>query len=227
MIVIQNARLRSFLRILTLLLIPSVAVLGYFLLRGTGYVVTSVTVASLSVVLFLCGFDRRKTGSRRLVLVSVMIALSVLGRFFPLLKPVTAVAVITGVYLGMEAGFLTGAFSALISNFYYGQGPWTPFQMFAWGILAFLAGALARPLQKSRALLCLYGALSGILYSLIMDIWSAVLASGGFSLSIYLAKVVTALPHTVLYAVSNVIFLFLMAKPFGEKLTRIKRKYGV
>ncbi|MBQ9748899.1 MAG: ECF transporter S component [Clostridia bacterium] len=227
MIVIQNARLRSFLRILTLLLIPSVAVLGYFLLRGTGYVVTSVTVASLSVVLFLCGFDRRKTGSRRLVLVSVMIALSVLGRFFPLLKPVTAVAVITGVYLGMEAGFLTGAFSALISNFYYGQGPWTPFQMFAWGILAFLAGALARPLQKSRTLLCLYGALSGILYSLIMDIWSAVFASGGFSLPIYLAKVVTALPHTVLYAVSNVIFLFLMAKPFGEKLTRIKRKYGV
>ncbi len=228
MIVIRSKTLRTVLRVLLpALVIPAAALGGYLALRSGGYVFTCVAVAMLSVLLFLCGFERKKTGARRLVLVCVMIALSVIGRFFPFFKPITAIAVITGVYLGAEAGFLTGSFSALISNFYYGQGPWTPFQMFAWGILGFFAGLMGKRLGKSRVLLCTYGALSGILYSLIMDVWSAVLASGGFSLEIYLAKVITALPHTTLYAVSNVVFLLVMAKPFGEKLTRIKLKYGV
>lgn len=228
MIVIQNKTARSVLRVLIpLLLMPCAVMLGIFVFDEKAHAFISVLVAMLSVILFLCGFDRKKTGTRRLILISVMIALSVVGRFFPLFKPVTAFAVIAGMYFGAEAGFLTGSFSALISNFYFGQGPWTPFQMFAWGILGFAAGLMGKPLKKSRVMLYGYAFLSGILYSLVMDIWTVLWELGGFSAEVYLAKMLTALPHTLLYAVSNVIFLFLFARPFGEKLERVKLKYGV
>ena len=228
MIVIKNKTVRTVFRVLIpAIMIPLSVVLGMFVFDEKAYAFVSVAVAMLSVVLFLCGFDRKKTGTRRLILISVMIALSVVGRFFPLFKPVTAYAVIAGMYFGAEAGFLTGSFSALISNFYFGQGPWTPFQMFAWGLLGFLAGVMNQPLKKSRVMLYAYAFFSGILYSLVMDIWTVLWELGGFSAEVYLAKMLTALPHTLLYAVSNVIFLLLFAKPFGEKLDRVKLKYGV
>ncbi len=228
MIVIKNKTVRAVFRVLIpALLIPLAVALGIFVFDEKAHAFVSVAVAMLSVVLFLCGFDRKKTGTRRLILISVMIALSVVGRFFPLFKPVTAFAVISGIYFGAEAGFLTGSFSAIISNFYFGQGPWTPFQMFAWGLLGFLAGVMGNPLKQNRIFLYSYAFLSGILYSLVMDIWTVLWELGGFSMEAYLAKMLTALPHTLLYAVSNVIFLFLFAKPFGEKLERVKLKYGV
>jgi energy-coupling factor transport system substrate-specific component len=60
-----------------------------------------------------------------------------------------------------------------------------------------------------------------------MDIWTMLWEVGGFQAEIYLAAILTSLPHMILYAVSNVIFLLLFAKPFGEKLTRVRIKYGV
>ena len=162
-----------------------------------------------------------------MVIVAVMIALSVVGRMFPIIKPVTAFAVISGMFLGSEAGFLVGSFSALISNFYFGQGPWTPFQMLAWGLIGFFAGVLASPLKRSRLFLYFYGILAAVAFSLLMDVWSAVWLAGEFVPSLYFAKLLTSLPHTALYAASNVIFLILFAKPFSEKLGRIKIKYGI
>lgn len=228
MIVIKNKTARTVFRVLlSALLIPLTVLFGIFFMDEQAYIFIALAVAVLSVFLFFCGFDRKKTGTRRLILVSVMIALSVAGRFFPLFKPVTAFAVITGIYFGAEAGFLTGSFSALISNIYFGQGPWTPFQMFAWGILGFLAGLLSNPLKKHRLLLYLYGFFAGIAFSMIMDIWTALWAGGTLIPELYLTKILTALPHTLLYAVSNIVFLALFAKPFGEKLERVKIKYGV
>ena len=64
-------------------------------------------------------------------------------------------------------------------------------------------------------------------YSLIMDVWTVLWYNGGFSSQLYAAALTAALPITLMYAVSNVIFLLLIARPFGEKLERIKTKYGV
>jgi len=206
---------------------PLAIIIGVTLLEQKNYALVATVVAILSLLLFAAGYEKKKTGSRRMVIVAVMIALSVAGRFIPLFKPVTALTVITAVWLGGEAGFLVGAMSALISNFYFGQGPWTPFQMFVCGLIGLLAGALSAPLKKSRLLMVLYGFVSGIAYSLIMDIWTVLWYNSGFSAELYLAALLSATPHTALYAVSNVIFLWLLAKPFGEKLERVKVKYGV
>ena len=140
----------------------------------------------------------------------------------PFFKPVTAFVIIAGVAFGGEAGFLTGSLSAVLSNFYFGQGPWTPFQMLAWGIIGLLAGVFAKGLKKSRLLLYGFGALSGVLFSLLVDVWTALWT--GIS---YVAALLSALPVTAVYAVSNVVFLLVLARPVGEMLERVKTKYGL
>lgn len=228
MMVIKNPTVRKILKFLIpALLIPLVIIIGVTLLKQKHYALVASFVALLSLLLFAAGYEKKKTGSRRMVIVAVMITLSVVGRFIPLFKPVTALTIITAVWLGGEAGFLVGAMSALISNFYFGQGPWTPFQMFAWGLIGLIAGLLSVPLKKHRLLMTLYGLFSGMAYSFVMDIWTVLWYDKAFSAELYWAALLTAVPYTILYSVSNVIFLWLLAKPFGEKLERIKVKYGV
>lgn len=171
--------------------------------------------------------QQKRFKTRRNVLIAIMTALSVVGRLIPFFKPVTAMTIITGMYLGGKSGFLVGALSAFLSNFYFGQGPWTPYQMIAWGMIGVLAGCFAKLFKKFRLLLSLFAVLSGILFSLIMDIWTVLWYNKTFHLGLYLSAFVTSLPHTILYAISNVIFLWILAKPFGEKLERIKIKYGI
>ena len=230
-LLIRNQKLRRILGMLIpFVFIPAVVIAFSFGPGRKHYALSSLLITLGAIVVFSCGFERRKTGTRRLVVVAVMTALSVIGRFvftaIPAFKPITAVVVITAVYLGGEAGFLTGALSALISNFYFGQGPWTPFQMLSWGLIGLIAGLIAAPMKKSRIALSLYGIFAGCVYSFIMDIWSVVWYNGAFSMPLYTAALATALPHTIIYAVSNVIFLNLVSRPFGEKLHRIKLKYG-
>ena len=162
-----------------------------------------------------------------MVIAAVMIALCFAGRFIPFLKPISALTIIAGMYLGGETGFLVGAMTAVLSNFYFGQGPWTAFQMLAWGMIGLIAGILSEPLRRSRIFLLIYGAAAGMMYSFRMDIWTVLWYAEGFQLKLYLAALVTAIPYTASYVVSNVLFLSLLAKPFGEKLQRIKKKYGV
>lgn len=228
MIVIKNKKLRSVIRIaVPFVLIPIAVFLGQEVFSSKNHLFISLLIACLSLVLFLSGFEKKKTGSRRLVIVSVMTALCIVGRFIPFFKPITALTIITAMYLGGEAGFLVGALSAVLSNFYFGQGPWTPFQMLAWGMIGLAAGYLAAPLKKSRAFLCIFGVLSGVLFSFLMDVWSVMWYAGTLDISKYLAGLLAAIPHTALYAISNFIFLWFLAPPFGEKLERVKIKYGV
>ncbi len=228
MLFIQNKRTRQILKwSIPLLLIPAIVVLGALVFHEKRYLFISFSVAVLAVILFLAGIEHKQVGTRRMVIVSVMTALCIAGRFIPFFKPITALTVITSIYLGSEAGFLTGAMAAVLSNFYFGQGPWTPFQMLAWGMIGWIAGFLAGPLQRCRAFLLAYGILSGIAYSFMMDVWTVLWYNDHFDLALYLAALGTAIPYTVMYAVSNFLFLWWMAKPFGEKLGRIKLKYGV
>ena len=114
-----------------------------------------------------------------------------------------------------------------MSGFYFGMGAFLPFQMLAWGLIGLAAGFCAKPLKKSRVLLLIFGVAAGLVFSLVMDVWTVLWYDDGFHLSLYLSAIVAALPHTILYAVSNFAFLWLFAKPFGEKLARIQLKYGI
>ncbi|MCR4722008.1 MAG: ECF transporter S component [Lachnospiraceae bacterium] len=228
MLVIKSSAIRKILRILIpFFVIPAAVLLGAYVFEDKVYAYISLVITILAIVLFISGFERRETGSRRMVIVVVMTVLAVIGRFIPIIKPVAAITVITGVFLGGESGFLVGAMTAVISNFFWGQGPWTPFQMFSWGMIGLGAGLLGRHLRKSQPLLYIYGMFAGLLFSVIMDVWTVLWYNDGFSWEPYLAAIVSAAPMTVLYAVSNVIFLALLFKPVGKKLDRIKTVYGI
>lgn len=228
MIVIENKSVRNILKFLVpFIIIPLLAIAGSLAITGKSHIIISSAAAVFSLLLFSAGFEKKNTGSRRMVIVAVMVALCIVGRFIPLFKPITAITVITAVYLGGEAGFLTGSLAAFISNFYFGQGPWTAFQMLAWGLIGLVAGYFSKPLKKYKVLLLIYGVLSGVIYSFVMDIWTVLWYNSGFDSGLFFSAVVSALPFTVIYAVSNFVFLWFMAKPFGEKLERIKIKYGV
>lgn len=213
------------------LLIPAVVLGGALIFRDRQYAYITLCVAVLSCLPFFLHFERSANDVKRLILIAVMVALSVAGRmlFAPLqhFKPVTALVIITAMYFGSEAGFLTGALSAVLSNFYFGQGPWTPFQMFSWGMIGFFSGLLAPLLRRSHIALCIWGGIGGVLYSFLMDIWTVLWADGYFNLPRYFAAIASAVPVTAVYVVSNILFLLVLAKPIGKLLARMKTKYAL
>lgn len=214
-----------------LVAIPLLIVLGVWLFEDRKYNVISMVIALLSCVPFFIRFEKGKNGAREVVVIAVMTAFSVIGRLafspIPAFKPVTAITIIAGIALGAESGFMVGSLTAIVSNIFFGQGPWTPFQMLGWGLIGLIAGYLERPLRRHRVLLLLYGVAAGIFFSLLMDIFTALWYHSSFTIAAYLAVMATALPHTLLYACSNFIFLWYMAKPIGDKLNRLKLKYGI
>ena len=228
MITVKSRPLRSTVKItVPFILVPLLAVGGTLVFRTEKYLIVSMAVAVFSLLLFSVSFERKSTGERRLAVSAVMTALSVAGRFIPVFKPVASLVIITGVCLGSETGFLTGAMTAFLSNFCFGQGPWTSFQMLAWGLIGFMAGVFSKVLRKNRYVLIAYGFLCGIAYSFIMDIWTVLWYSGRFDPKLYLSALLSAVPYTVSYAVSNAVYLYFISDSFIRKLSRIKTKYRI
>ena len=198
------------------------------------YILISLVIIAGSLGVVFARLDRRRTSVRRLTLISVMTALSIVSRFIfaalPAFKPMSAIVILTGVYLGPEAGFLCGALSAFLSNFYFGQGPWTPFQMTALGLIGLSAALLFSRKSVGRIrlfFLCLYGLISGIFYSCFLDTWTMLWTYGTINGEGYLAALAAAIPYTILYSVSNVLFILLLDPPFGRRLGRIITKYRI
>ena len=123
---------------------------------------------------------------------------------------------------------MVGALTGFVSNFYFGQGPWTVWQMFAFGITGFTAGYLFRKIKLTRLSLCIYGILSAFfIYGLIMNFETVLMVPGPVTqkkvLSIYAAGV----PVDAIHGIATYLFLFIIYQPFVEKLTRIKMKYNI
>ena len=118
----------------------------------------------------------------------------------------------------------------LVSNILFGQGPWTPWQMFGMGIVGFLAGVLARTgwLRRSRGSLCAFGAVSAILiYGGILNTASALMAAGELNRGVLLTYYLAGFPMDCVHGLSTAAFLWLGAEPMLEKLERLKTKYGL
>lgn len=220
---------------LILLLIPLTLFAGLVYIEKKQYYITALAVLIECMAPFFLVFEGRKPKARELVLIATLCALAVAGRaaFFvlPQFKPVMALTIIAGVALGGETGFLVGALTMLISNILFSQGPWTPWQMFAMGIIGFLAGVLYKKgwLLRSRGSLCVFGGIcTFLIYGGIMNPASALIwGSETLNLKILLGYYVTGFPMDAVHAASTVLFLWFGAQPMLEKLDRIKVKYGL
>ena len=223
-----NPKISRVLRyVIPFLLLPVTVVIGSMYAREkmSAYIILAVTVLTLALLIF--GSEKKGKGSGRAVLIAIFTALAIVGRFIPIVKPVCAIIIIGGIYLGAESGFAIGAFAALISNFSFGQGPWTPFQMLGWGLIGLIAGLCSGLFRKNRIAVYIYGGFCGILYSFLMDVWTALWYESEEFWSLYVMAIVDAVPYTIVYAVSNVLFLIILLKPFGRKLERVKIRYGL
>ena len=203
---------------------------GFFLAGERTWALLATALAVLAMVPLLWGFEKREHKASELMVLAAMVAFAVASRIalfaLPGVKPVTAAVVLAGIYLGKEAGFATGAMSALVSGFAFGLGSFTPFQMLAWGICGFLAGGFGALLHRKIPLLA-FGALSGILFSAVMEVWTVASVYGGFSPSLYLASLTASLPTTALYALTNVVFLAVLQRPAARIFGRLRQKYGI
>ncbi len=199
---------------------------------GLRWDMASAIIAVMCCVPFFLSFEKGRPSARELVITAAMTAFSAAGRLvfapIPFFKPVSAIVIMCGAYYGSETGFIAGSLSAVISAAWFGAGVWVPFQMISWGFIGFAAGiAGKRGLAQKPAMLCIFGALAGVVFSCIMDVWTVLSADGVFNLSRWIALTISALPVTAVYSVSNVIFLLLLRKPLGKRLERLKTKYGV
>ena len=218
--------------IIIFIIMPLVIIVGVMLFNDRSYSIISILLAFLACIPFFLSFEKKRPKAREIIIIAVMSAISTVGRFvfaiIPGFKPVTAITVITGISMGPEAGFLTGAMSAIVSNMFFGQGPWTPFQMLTWGLIGYLAGLLGKlNIMQNKIVLSIYGIFSGVVFSLVMDMWVVMSIDNSFNVARYLATVATSLPFMIEYAISNVIFLLVLGRPIGKKLERIKLKYGI
>ena len=220
--------------VLILLLVPLTLFVGARYFGNRRYYATSLLVMLECMLPFFLIFEGRKPQARELVIIAVLCAMSVAGRalFFmlPQFKPVMAMTIIAGVAFGGETGFLVGAMSMLLSNIFFSQGPWTPFQMFSMGVIGFLAGILFRKglLRRTRGALAVFGAICAIvIYGGIMNPVSALLWTEDLNWKLILTYYVTGFPVDCVHAAATVLFLLVLAEPMLEKLDRIKVKYGL
>lgn len=217
-----------------LMAIPYTIFFGIYYLDDRKYYFISLLIILETMLPFIMVFEKRKPQARELVLISALCALAVAGRaaFFmlPQFKPVAALVIIAGVCFGGETGFLVGAVTAFVSNFFFGQGPWTPWQMFAFGSVGFLAGVLFQKgwLRKTKASLCVFGFLATfVIYGCIMNTSYVIQSQTHLTKAMFIAALVSGAPFDLVHAVSTVFFLWIMAEAMIEKLERIKEKYGL
>jgi len=219
---------------LILLLIPLTIYIGVFFLGDRKYYFISLLIILETMIPFCMVFEWGKPKAREIILISVLCAIAVAGRaaFFmlPQFKPVVSIIIIAGVCFGGETGFLVGAVTGFVSNFFFGQGPWTPWQMFAFGIIGFIAGILFKKgfLRKTKASLCIFGFLATfIIYGGIMNPASVIMWQSKINWDMIKATYIMGIPFDLIHALGTAFFLWFISESMIDKIERIKVKYGL
>lgn len=236
----KEARWKTALSWLVVVVLTPITVWAGTVFGSGSYYVTSILVIIYAMVPFFVSFESRRPQARELVIIAVMCALAVVARvvfiWVPHFKPIAAIVMIAGVALGSRSGFLVGAISLLVSDFVFGQGPWTPWQMLAYGIAGFVAGFLAERgviprsdlSNRAKTLLSLAGAAFVIVVvGPILDTCSLFTMVSVITPESALAIYASGLPVNAVQAAATAITLLVLANPLLGKLERVRVKYGL
>ncbi|MGF7031606.1 energy-coupling factor transport system substrate-specific component [Paenibacillus mucilaginosus] len=196
------------------------------------YLPLALFLVCASIAPFFLRFERRSIQARELVLLAVLSALAAVGRVpfaaLPSVQPTSFIIIVSALVFGSETGFMVGAVAALVSNMFLGQGPWTPWQMFSWGMIGWTAGTLYRwGWLKHRLLLLAFGFVWGILFGWIMNIWFLANMGQDLTWPSILAAYAASFYFDLAHALCNVLFLALLGPGWIKILERYKRKYGL
>ena len=207
--------------------------MGAAVLAGIDQTAAVSMVASVvSLLLLFVSYEWGKPSLRETMPVVVLAALAAAGRIIfapiPDVKPVSAICIVAGSVFGRKSGFMVGALAALVSNFFFGQGAWTPWQMYAWGLVGWIAGVLAQTgAFKARPAIYVYGFASGLLYGLILNLWSILGFYHPETLTEAMVIWAAAVPLDIIHGVATVVFLRLLWAPWHRKLERLKNVYDL
>lgn len=215
-------------------LIPLTVGISWYL-GDRKYYMASVLIMIYSMVPFFVSFENRRPQARELITLAVMCAIAVVSRaafiWIGNFKPIGGIIMITAMAFGPQAGFMTGAISIIVSDIIFGQGPWTPWQMFAFGMLGFISGLMARggilkeekPLKNAVIGFILMVILVGPILDTCALFMIPQAVNAEAALSIYLAGI----PVNVSQGIAVFICVLILTKPIMDKLNRIKIKYGM
>ncbi|MBR1383218.1 MAG: ATP-binding cassette domain-containing protein [Ruminococcus sp.] len=216
-----------------LLLIPLTVYIGATYLNTGKYLFVSLLVMLEASLPFYLLFEGRKPEARELAAVAVLTAIAVAGRLafymLPQFKPVLAIVVISGAAFGGQTGFIVGSLSMLISNFMFGQGPWTPWQMFSMGIVGLLSGLIFERgvLPRSRAVIAVFGFFSAVVvYGGIVNPSTLFIMHNEVNKASLTAAYAAGLPLDIIHGAATLGFLYALAPSVLKKLERLKTKYG-
>lgn len=232
---------RTIVTLLASALLTIAVLAGTVLIGDENYYLASIVVIIFTLMPFFASFEGRRPQARELVTLAVLIAIAVVARsaFFwlPAFKPMTAIVIIAGIALGAEAGFVCGSLSAFVSNFLFGQGPWTPWQMLAYGLAGLVAGLLAQKgiiprhdlTNKQKIALGVGSALFVLLVvGPVLDT-CAVFTMPADEMAHYTVGAIylSGFPVNCVHALATFVTLFVVANPMLDKLERMRVKYGM
>ena len=172
--------------------------------------------------------------TRELVTIAVMSALAVASRVaflaVPHFKPTVGIIMITGMAFGVKAGFITGAMSAFVSNFFFGQGAYTPWQMVAYGSAGLAGGLFFQRgwLKRKRLPMAVFGAVCvQVLVGLLLDTCTVFLTLTEITPKTAWPIYLSGLPVNASQALCTFLTILLLGEPLLEKLDRVKLKFGL
>lgn len=214
--------------------IPATVAVSY-LLGDRKYYIASVIIMILAMVPFFVSFEGRKPDARYLAILAVLTAIAVVSRiafmWLPSFKPMAGFIIMTAIAFGPQAGFMSGALSMIISNIVFGQGPWTPWQMFCYGLIGFFAGLLANARIMSEKHVIRTSVLSFILVtvlsSAILDTSSLFLMIAAINEASIISVYTAGIFLNIMNATASALCVFILLKPFMRILNRLKLKYGI
>lgn len=224
-------KIASFL--IMILSLAGIVIWQIFFADSVNFYITSVAILIASMLPFFTSLEVKSISSREITLMATLIALAVVSRaafyLIPQVKPIAAVVIVSAVCLGVERGFVIGAFSAFISNFIFGQGYHTPFQMVALGAVGLIAGLIFKVIKANRWTLSIVGfVLSSAVYGCIVDISTALMMYGSkLNIASLLSVYGTGVPFSLAFGGATAVFLFLFGMPFIRKIDRINIKYNL
>ena len=198
---------------------------------GDHYLLLSFGMLFVAMAPFFARFERKEMDARGIVLIAILAAIAAVSRVpfavLPSVQPTTFVIIISAIVFGAETGFMVGAVAAIVSNLFLGQGLWTPWQMFAWGIVGLTAGLLKDWLWAKKKLLLLpFGFIWGFLFGWIMNLWYIIGMMENISLEIIVTAMVSSFYFDLAHALSNTFFLYVFGTRWKIILERFKVKYG-
>ena len=196
------------------------------------YILLSMICLVASMLPFYWHFEARQSEAREVVFIAVLATIAAFGRVamaaVPDVKPTSFVVIMTGLVLGKEDGFLVGSTAAIVSNIFLGQGPWTPWQMFCWGMMGVLAGMLRQfKWAHNRYFLAVLGLICGFLFGWIMDLWYALVYVQPLTIKTFIAAYIASFYFDLAHGITTAVLLFLFYKSWYRIITRFKYKYGL